>query len=150
MINSAFIVHQIAGALVGVIFAALSWAVIGWLWPGMGLPAFIAFLVSWSLEGANTRALERRHPELILLPGWKRVKVRYKPLDLGENEYEITLGEFIRAQIALIILGIPFSLFVAGLVGLPWPDGRWPVFLVVFGVWAAFMVMGIVWAINKE
>src|SRR5262249_32812370 len=67
----------------------------------------------------------------------------YRPFQLGDNEYEVTLTEFIRGQIAPIIFGIPLSLFVAGLVGTLWPTGRWPVFVVVFGVWGTMMIMGI-------
>ena len=136
--------------LAGIILGGVAWAVIGWLWPEMGLPAFIMFLVAWGVERVNTIALERRHPELMLSPGWVRVKLRYKPLELREDEHEISLTEFIRGQIALIILGIPGSLFVAGLIGMIWPPGRWAVFLLVFGVWAAIMVMGIAWAINRD
>ena len=129
--SSASIAQHIAEVLVGIILAGLSAAVISWLWPGMGLPVFIIFLVSWELYGFNTRALKRRHPDLILSPVWKWVKVRYKPLELGGEEYEISLTEFIRGQIALIIFGIPLSLFVAGLIGKLWSESRWPVFLVV-------------------
>src|ERR1700693_1698960 len=102
MMSSKLIAQHIAEALAGIIFAGLSSAVIGFLWRGMGLPVFIIFLVSWTTEGANTIALERRHPELILSPFWKRVRVRYKPLQLSDDEYEISLTEFVRGQIALI------------------------------------------------
>jgi len=150
MMGSASIAHHIANALVGIILAGLFAAVIGWLWPGMGLPALVMFLLFLGFDTVNTVALERRHPELILSPGWKYVGIRYKPLQLGQDEYEVTRTEFIRGQIALIILGIPLSLLFAGLVGILWPGGRWPVFLVVFGVWAAIMLMGIVGAIQKH
>ena len=116
----------------------------------MGLPVFVMFLLSWGVERINTIALERRHPELILSPGWKKVKVRYRPLDLGNDEYEISLAEFIRGQIALIIIGVPVGLFVAGLIGILSPASRWPVFFVVFGVWAALMLAGIVSAFQKR
>lgn len=150
MTSSGFPAHHIASALIGIVVAGLLAVLIGWLWPEMGLPAFVIFLLFWSLETLNRIPLERRHPELILSPGWKRVKVRYKPLELGEDEYEMSLTEFIRGQIALIIFGIPLSLFVAALIGLIWPAGRWPVFAVVFVVWSAVMVMGILSAVNKE
>jgi len=148
--SSASIAQHIAVALVGIILGGLSSGTVGWLWPGMSLPVFVAFLVAWGVERINTIALDRRHPDLILSTGWKRIKVRYKPLQLGDKEYEVTLTEFIRGQIALIIFGIPLSLFVAGLVGTLWPSGRWPVFVVVFGLWATMMVMGILSAIRKE
>lgn len=148
--TSGSIAQHIAVVLVGIILDGAAWATMGWLWPGMGLPTFIIFLVGWAVERVNTIALERRHPELILSPGWVRLKLRYKPLELRENEYEISLTEFIRGQVALIIFGIPLSLFVAGLVGIAWPTGRWPVFLGVFGVWVVLMLMGILSAINKE
>jgi hypothetical protein len=118
--SSAFIAQELAEVLVGIIFAGLSAAVTGWLWPGTGLAVFITFLVSWELEGINTKALKRRHPELILSPVWRWVRIRYKPLHLGEHEYEVTLSKYIRGGIALIIMGIPLSLFVAGLVGKFW------------------------------
>lgn len=150
MSSSASIAQHIAVVLVGIILAGVAWAIIGWLWPEMGLPAFIFFLAAWGVERVNTIALERRHPELILSPAWVRFKLRYKPLELGKNEYEISLTEFIRGQIALVIFGILVALLVAGLVGVIWPTGKWPVLLAVFGLWAAIMVMGIVWAISKE
>ena len=106
----------------------------------MGLPVFVMFLLSWGVERINTIALERRHPELILSPGWKKVKVRYRPLELGNDEYEISL----------IIIGVPVGLFVAGLIGILSPASRWPVFFVVFGVWAALMLAGIVSALQKQ
>jgi hypothetical protein len=148
--SSASIAQHLAVVLVGFILGGLSSVIVGWLWPGMGLAVFITFLVSWGVERINTIALERRHPGLVLSPGWTRVKVRYKPFELEDGEYEISLAEFLRGQVALIIFGIPLSLFVAGLVGILWPTGRWPVFVIVFGVWAAIMVMGIVSAINKD
>jgi hypothetical protein len=136
--------------LVGIILAGLLSALTGWLWPKMGLPVFVMFLLSWGVERINTIALERRDPELILSPGWKKVKVRYRPLDLGNDEYEISLAEFIRGQIALIIIGVPVGLFVAGLIGILSPASRWPVFFVVFGVWAALMLAGVVSALQKQ
>jgi hypothetical protein len=136
--------------LVGIILAGLLSALTGWQWPKMGLPVFVMFLSSWGVERINTIALERRHPELILSPGWKKVKVRYKPLELGNDEYEISLAEFITGQIALIIIGVPVGLFVAGLIGILSPASRWPVFFVVFGVWAALMLAGIVSALQKH
>jgi hypothetical protein len=136
--------------LVGIILAGLLSALTGWLWPKMGLPVFVMFLLSWGVERINTIALERRDPELILSPGWKEVKVRYRPLDLGNDEYEISLAEFITGQIALIIIGVPVGLFVAGLIGILSPASRWPVFFVVFGVWAALMLAGIVSALQKQ
>ena len=136
--------------LVGIILAGLLSALTGWLWPEMGLPVFVMFLLFWGVERINTIALERRHPELILSPGWKKVKVRYRPLELGNDEYEISLAEFIRGQIALIIIGVPVGLFVAGLIGILSPASRWPVFFVVFGVWAALMLAGIVSALQKQ
>jgi hypothetical protein len=96
--------------LVGIILAGLLSALTGWLWPKMGLPVFDMFLLSWGVERINTIALERRHPELILSPGWKKVKVRYRPLELGNDEYEISLAEFIRGQIALMLAGIVSAL----------------------------------------
>ena len=148
--SSASIAHHIAVVLVGIILAGLLSALTGWLWPKMGLPVFVMFLLSWGVERINTIALERRHPELILSPGWKKVKVRYRPLELGNDEYEISLAEFIRGQIALIIIGVPVGLFVAGLIGILSPASRWPVFFVVFGVWAALMLAGIVSALQKQ
>jgi hypothetical protein len=142
--SSASIAQHIAVVFVGIILGGVFSAIVSWLWPGMGLPVFITFLLSWGVERINTIALERRHPELVLSPGWKRVKVRYKPLELGDGEYEISLTEFIRGQIALIIFGIPLSLFVAGLIGALWPTGRWPVFLIVFGFWTALMIATVV------
>lgn len=150
MSSSASVAQHIAVVLAGIILGAVVWAIIGLLWPGMGLAAFIAFLAGWGAERFNTIALERRHPELILSPGWVRMKLRYKPLELRENEYEISLIEFIRGQLAIIIFGIPLSFLIAGLVGIVWPTGRWLSFCVVFAVWAAIMVLGIVWAINKD
>jgi hypothetical protein len=85
-----------------------------------------------------------------LSPGWKKVKVRYRPLELGNDEYGISLAEFIRGQIALIIIGVPVGLFAAGLIGILSPASRWPVFFVVFGVWAALMLAGIVSALQKQ
>jgi hypothetical protein len=126
--------------LVGIILAGLLSALTGWLWPEMGLPVFVMFLLSWGVKWINTIALERRHPELILSPGWKKVKVRYRPLELGNDEYEISL----------IIIGVPVGLFVAGLIGILSPASRWPVFFVVFGVWAALMLAGIVSALQKQ
>ena len=117
--SSASIAHHIAVVLVGIILAGLLSALTGWLWPEMGLPVFVMFLLSWGVERINTIALERRHPELILSPGWKKVKVRYRPLELGNDEYEISL----------IIIGVPVGLFVAGLIGILSPASRWPVFL---------------------
>jgi hypothetical protein len=146
----ASIAQHIAVVLVGIILGGVSSAIVGWLWPGMGLFVFITFLVSWGVERINTIALERRHPELVLSPGWKRVKVRYKPLKLGDDEYEISLAEFIRGQVALVIFGVPLSLFVAGLIGTSWPNGKWPAFLVVFGLWAAMMIIGILSAIKRQ
>ena len=96
--------------LVGIILAGLLSALTGWLWPEMGLLVFVMFLLSWGVERINTIALERRHPELILSPGWKKVKVRYRPLELGNDEYEISLAEFIRGQIALMLAGIVSAL----------------------------------------
>jgi hypothetical protein len=148
--TSASIAHHIASALIGIILAGLLAVVTGRLWPEMGLPAFVIFLLFWGLETINRIPLERRHPELMLSPGWKYIRLRYKPLELGEGEYEVTLTEFIKGQIAMIILAIPFALFVAGLIGIVWPTGRWPVFLIVFGAWTATMVMGILSAIKKE
>ena len=148
--SSASIAHHIAVVLVGIILAGLLSALTGWLWPKMGLPVFVMFLLSWGVERINTIALERRDPELILSPGWKKVKVRYRPLELGNDEYEISLAEFIRGQIALIIIGVPVGLFVAGLIGILSPASRWPVFFVVFGVWAALMLAGIVSALQKQ
>jgi hypothetical protein len=138
--SSASIAHHIAVVLVGIILAGLLSALTGWLWPEMGLPVFVMFLLSWGVERINTIALERRHPELILSPGWKKVKVRYRPLELGNDEYEISL----------IIIGVPVGLFVAGLIGILSPASRWPVFFVVFGVWAALMLAGIVSALQKQ
>jgi hypothetical protein len=150
MTSSASTANHIAVVLVGIILAGLSAAVVGWLWQGMGLPVFIIFLVSWSIERINTIALERRHPELILSPGWRRVKVRYRPLQLADDEYEVSLTEFILGQIVLVLLGLPVALFVAGLVGLLSSEIRWPVVFVVFGVWAALMLAGIVSAIQRR
>jgi hypothetical protein len=84
------------------------------------------------------------------LPSWKRVKVRYKPLKVGDDEYEISHVEFIRGQIALVIFRVPLSLFVAALIGTSWPNGRWPLFLVVFGLWTAMMIIGILNAIKRQ
>lgn len=150
MSSPASIAQHLAVVLAGIILGAIVWAIIGSLWPGMGLPAFIAFLVAWGVERVNTIALERRHPELILSPGWVRMKLRYKPLELGENEYEISRTEFIRGQVALIIFGIPLGLFVAALVGIIWPAGKWLVFIAVFTCWVAIMLLGIPWSIMKE
>jgi hypothetical protein len=122
----------------------------GWLWRGTGVVVFVLFLAGWGLGIVNTIALERRHPKLILPPTWTIVKVRYKPWQLDNNEYEITLTEFIRGQIELVIYGVPLGLLVGGLVGLLWPTGRWLVFIVVFGVWTFLMIAGIVAAIQRQ
>ena len=140
----ASIAQHIAVVLVGIILGGVSSVIVGWLWPGMGFFVFITFLLSWGVERINTIALERRQPELVLSPSWKRVKLRYKPLELGDDEYEISLTEFIRGLIALIIFGIPLSLFLAGLIGTLWPTTRWPVSIVIFGLWTTMMVIGIV------
>jgi hypothetical protein len=150
MTTSKSIAHHIAVALAGVILASLSAAITSWLWPGSGFPVFIVFLVSWGVERINTIALERRHPELISSRRWKRVKVRYKPAHLGNDEYETTLSEFILGQIALILFGVPVALLLAGVVGQLFPTDRWLVFYVVFGVWTVLMVAGIVSAIQKR
>ncbi len=150
MTSSALIAQRIAEAVVGLILAGLSGAVIGSLWPRTGLAAALAFLVAWELEGINTRALQRRHPDLILPRGWKWVRIRYKPLDVHRGEYEVNRAEFIRGQVALIIFGIPLGLFVAAVVGIIWPAGRWLIFIAVFTCWVAIMLLGIAWSITKE
>ena len=134
----------------GIIYAAILTVLTGWLWPGTGIFVFVSFLAGWGLGMINTIALERRHPELILPPTWTLVKVRYKPWQLCQNEYEITLGEFIRGQIELIVYGVPFGLLVGGLVGILWPHGKWLAVLIFFGLWTALMVAGIVWAIQRR
>jgi hypothetical protein len=150
MTSSASIAQHIAVALVGLILAGLFSAVTAWLWPGMGVPAFIAFLLSWGIERINTIALERRHPELILSPGWKYIRLRYKPPQLRDDEYEITLSELIRGQIAVVVLGVPVGLLVAGLIGLLLPPWRWPAFLIVLGVWTTLAVAGIIKAVKDR
>jgi hypothetical protein len=134
----------------GIIYAAILAALTGWLWPGTGIFVFVSFLAGWGLGMINTIALERRHPELILPPTWTIVKVRYKPWQLGSNEYEITLTEFVRGQIELIIHGIPLGLLAGGLVGVLWPTGRCLVFMIVFGLWTLLMIAGIIWAIQRR
>lgn len=150
MNSSRFIALHTSNGLVGIVAAAVLGLVIGWVWPGMGIPGFLTFLLFWVLETVNRIPLERRHPELITSPAWKHVRLKYKPLRLGEGEYEITLIEFIRGQIAMIVLGLPIALLLGGLIGVVWPASRWPVFLFVFGAWAATMLMGVVSAIQKE
>ena len=134
---------------VGFLYAAISAAIVSWLWPGMGLFAFLSFVVGWGVGITNTVALQRRHPELVLPAEWKWVRPRYKPLELGENDYEITLFEFIRGQVEVIIMGVPLSLFLAGLAGLLWPSVRWEVFGVAFGLWTILMVFAILNAIKR-
>ena len=70
--------------------------------------------VAWGLGIVNTVAIERRHPELILPSTWTYIKVRYKPWQLSQKEYQITLGEFVRGQIELIVYGAPVGLLVGG------------------------------------
>jgi hypothetical protein len=150
MSSSASVAQHIAVVILGILLATVSAVIIAWLWPGMGLPVFVIFLVGWGIERINTAALERRHPELILTPGWKYTKVRYKPMELSEGEYEITLSEFVRGQIAMIVLGIPLALFLGGLMKLLWPTGRWLVTVVTFVVWAAIGLAGIARAMQKD
>jgi hypothetical protein len=147
--SSASIAHRLAMILVGLILGNVSAAIVSWVWPGMGLLAFITFVVSWATQMTNTIVLQARHPELVLPAHWVWVKIRYKPLELEKGEYEVTLTEFIRGQIALIILGVPGSLLLAGVSGLLWSSGRWQTFAVVFGLWTVIMGMGILSAINK-
>src|ERR1700719_107630 len=150
MTTSSLIAHRIAGVLVGFALAGLSAEIIGSVWSEMRLPVFLIFLLAWGLSGSNTIALERRHPELILSPGWKRIKVCYKPRRRDDDEYEITRSEFIRGQIAMILFGLPVALLIAGLVGIISPAGRWFVFCIFLGGWAVFMLVGIISAIQRR
>jgi hypothetical protein len=150
MTGSASFAHHLAMVIMGIVYAAILAVLTGWLWPGTGVFVCVLFLTGWGLGMVNTLALERRHPELILPPAWTIVKVRYKPWQLGNNEYEITLTEFIRGQIELVIYGASLGLFVGGLFGVLWPTGRWLVFIIVFGVWTFFMIAGVVAAIQRQ
>jgi hypothetical protein len=148
--SSALIAHRIANATMGVIYAVMLATFIGWMWPGIGLPVFITFLLGWTLDSIKTLRLERRYPELISSPDCKIVRIRYKPSELGEGEYEVTLAEFITGQAALISLGIPLASLVGGLVGLLWPAGRVIVFAIILSIWTAVMLLGILHAVNKH
>jgi hypothetical protein len=150
MTSSASIAQHLAMVIMGIIYAAILAVLTGSLWPGTGLFVFVLFLAGWGLGMVNTIALERRHPELILPSTWTFIKVRYKPWQLRNNEYEITLAEFVRGQLELIIYGVPLGLFVGGLVGILWPTGKWLAFMIVFGVWTALMIAGIISAIQRR
>jgi hypothetical protein len=50
----------------------------------------------------------------------------------------------------LMVFGVPLGLLVGGLVGILWPTGRWLAFTIVFGVWTALMIAGIIWAIQRR
>ena len=150
MTSSASIAQHLAMIIMGIIYAVILAVLIGWLWPGTGFLVFVLFLAAWGFGMVDTVALERRHPELILPSTWTFIKVRYKPSRLRNNEYEITLAEFVRGQIELIVYGVPLGLLVGGLVGILWPTGRWLVFIIVFGVWTFLMIAGIVAAIQRR
>lgn len=133
------IADEIAGVVIGLFLASLSWLVIGWLWPEMRLPAFISFLVSWAFISFGTMKLQR-HKDVVRTSsaGWKSIRVS----DFGKNR--VSLSESIWGDLGTILWGVIAGFIVAGLFGKAWPESRWPVFFVVFLLWAAVVVTGII------
>lgn len=144
MTRSERIVDEIAGVLMGVILAGLLYLAMGWLWRDMRLPMVVIFVVFWALASVDTMML--RHHQLLQTSFLQWVK----PSAIGRLRTGLSPGKRIWGDIAAILLGIIFSFLVAGFIGKVWPASRWPVFLVVFGVWAATLVMGILSAVGKE
>jgi MFS family permease len=129
---------EIAGVVLGLLLASLSYLVVGWLWHEMRLPAFICFLVSWAFVSIGTMKLHR-HKDLVRTSsaGWKSMKIS----DFGKHR--VSLSESIWGDIATILWGVIAGFVVAGLLGKVWPQFRWPVFFVIFLLWTAVVVAGI-------
>jgi hypothetical protein len=126
---------QIAGAVMGLLLASLSYLVVGWLWPEMRLPTFICFLVSWAFISVGTMKLHR-HKGLVRTSssGWKSVKTS----DFGKHR--VSLRESIWGDIATILWGAIAGVVVAGLAGKIWPESRWLILFVVFLLWTTVVV----------
>lgn len=133
------IADEIAGAVLGLSLASLSWLVIGWLWREMGFAAFVIFLVSWVFDTIGITKL-RRHKGLVRTSpsGWKSINVS----DFGKCG--VSLSESIWGDLASILWGVIAGFVVAGLFGKLGLEPRWPVFFVVFLLWAAVVVTGII------
>ena len=147
--SSIWVTQRVAMMLTGLLYGAVLAGAVSYVWTGMGSVAFVSFVIGWAVGMTNTIALQRRHPQLIYAAGWKWIKPRYKPSKIGKDEYEITLVEFIRGRIEVIIIGVPLSLFIAGLAGLLWPTERVRVFTIVFGTWALLIVLSTMKAISR-
>jgi hypothetical protein len=136
MTNAERIADHIGGVIMGIVLATVLALLMNWLWPEMRIPTFVAFLIYWAFNTIDTAAAERHGIVRSSLSGWKYVR----PSDIKRAD-PITC---IWGDIGLIVLGVIISFFVAGVVGLHWPAIRWLVFLVVFGLWTATIVVATV------
>jgi len=130
MSMSERIADEIAGVVVGLALAGLSWLLVNWLWPDMALPAFILFALSWIFISISTTKL-RRHDGFVQTSasGWKFVKTAHF------RKYGVHPKELIWGNVATILLGSVVGLLVGGLAGQISSPARWPVSIVVFLFW---------------
>lgn len=139
MTSSERMADHIAGVLMGLLLASLSAAAMGWIWRDMWLPVFIIFLVFWGFTSIDTIILQRHNLVQTSLSAWEYMK----PSEIGKRAMSLTPSERIWGDIATILLGIIFGLFVGGLIGKLWPVFRWPVFFVASFLWIAVVVTAI-------
>lgn len=127
----------ISGVVVGLVLASLSWLLVGWLWYEMRFVAFVIVVLSWTFTTVGTAKL-RRHKNLVRTSasGWQSIQVS------DFRKHGVSLSESIWNDLALILWGAIGGFVVAGALGKMGLEFRWPIFLVVFLLWAAIVVNG--------
>lgn len=134
--SSERIADHIAGIAMGLILATLAAGITNWLWPAMRVPAFVSFLIYWAFNSVDTAIAERNGQVRTSRFGWRYVK----PSDIKAADPRTCIW----GDIASVVLGIVVAFVVAGVVGLLWPETRWIVCFVFFGLWATTIVAGMV------
>jgi hypothetical protein len=123
--RSGVVAANIGAMIGGVIAASVLGFATGKIWPIMQLPVFFITLVCWSLWGIT-----------VVLRDWNKDEIKPVSWFEGREYARSSWTNTILSNLATVLFGFVPASLIAGLVGLLWPEAKWTVFLVLFGLWA--------------
>jgi hypothetical protein len=135
--QSGVIIANIGMMLLGIVIAIVLSRAVGWLWPAIGLPVFLAAVLSWGGWGLCNIWQSRGERDIEpMSPASAKKEAQFLASSSERSHRVLNLA----GNIATILVGMIVAAGVGGVVGLIAPILRWPVFSLVFILW---LVVGI-------